>query len=365
MSTTTARGNGPGLSASVIASADEPEFSVRFTPNGSFNTRTVPTNSFRWIGPATLRIGQRGMLVTARVQRLLWFYRTHQYFVPSSVIGTVYREADGLRVEIRSSTRERPFFQCWADDSRSAAAIVALLPTAQTVEVEEAQGRASGRVADLLARAAGRSEVRESPGITRVARVSPFHTAWWTLGAGTIVLAAAVALFLLPRFIAKVELVPVSVAATAEQQAGAAVRISDAELTRAEGEYDRYERSIEGLRTQFATALTALQIGTLQASDFENGLQKWLIPQWESLHFQLATDAPPTGSPRSALHSALDTTIEHWQNALAIYLEGLRDGSASRVLSAFGEMKRAEDAEQSAEDALTRIETAHTDIPAH
>ena len=179
------------------------------------------------------------------------------------------------------------------------------------------------------------------------------------MGAATIVLAAAIAFFLLPRFIAKVELVPVSVTPTLEQQTGSAGRISDAELTRAEGEYDRYERSIEGLRMQFATALTALQMGTLQANDFETGLQKWLIPQWQSLHFQLAADVPPTGSPRSALHRALDATIEHWQNALAIYLEGLRDGSSSRVLAAFSEMKQAENAEQAAGSALTTIETGH------
>src|SRR5262249_55077946 len=153
--------------------------------------------------------GPRGLLVTARVQRLLWFYRTHQYFVPSSEIGTVYREGDRVRVELRGSTRDHPFFQFWADDARSAGAIVALLPTAQTVEVEELQARAYGRVAEILARAAGRTEVRESPGITRVTRVSPFHTAWWTLGAATIVLAAAIALFLLPRF-ARLESVPVS-----------------------------------------------------------------------------------------------------------------------------------------------------------
>ena len=299
------------------------------------------------------------MLLTARVRRLLWFYRTNQYYVPSSEIGSVYREGDSLRVDLRGNSRDRPFFQFWADDSRSAAAIVALLPTAQTVEVEELQGPASVRVAEILARAAGRSEVRESPGITRVARISPFHTGWLTLGAATIVLAAAVAFFLLPRFIARVEWVPVSVAPTLEQQGGSAVRISDAEITRAESEYDRYEASVEGLRMQFATALTALQMGTLQANDFETGLQKWLIPQWESLHFQLAADVPPTGSPRSALHRALDATIEHWQNALAMYLEGLRDGSSSRVLAAFGEMKRAEDAEQSAGNALAAIETGH------
>ena len=391
MSTTTTRRYGNGVSTDVIASVDEPVFSVSFTPNASFASRTVPTNSFHWMGPATLRIGPHGVVVTARIRRLIWFRRTQQYFVPSSEIGTVYREGDNVRVELRGAASARPFFQFWADDARSAAAIVALLPTAETVEVEDTPVHLTGRIAGLLARAARGKGAREKTapadarlsseelsGITRVAVVSPFHAAWWTLGAATLVLAAAIAFFLLPHFIARSQIVPgitavttttspgvgidtdpeINLAAEPETSTAPAVRTTEAEITRAESEYLRYEGRIEGLRTQFATALTALQSGTLEAPDFEYGLEKWLLPQWESLHIQLATEVPPINSPRSILHRALDDVTDHWQNALAIYVEGLRDGNPSRVSVAFSELKRAEEAERLAGRSLASIESA-------
>src|SRR6266853_953253 len=120
---------GPAVTPHVTA---QREIAVRFTStSGLIAPVRKPLNSFRWVGPATLRFSEQGILVSARRATLLGLRQT-QRFIPPAEIRDVYREANAVQVHLRGP--RNPYFRLWAEDSASAAQIVALLPTRHTIE---------------------------------------------------------------------------------------------------------------------------------------------------------------------------------------------------------------------------------------
>jgi hypothetical protein len=110
------------------------EIAVRFTStSGLIAPVRKPLNSFRWVGPGTLRFDERGVLVTTRRSTLLGPRHTTR-FIPSAEIHDVYREANAVQVHLRGS--RNPYFRLWAEDAATAAQIVASLPTRHTIEFE-------------------------------------------------------------------------------------------------------------------------------------------------------------------------------------------------------------------------------------
>ncbi len=114
----------------------EREIAVRFTPTPGLVARlNKPLNSFHWVGPATLRFTSQGVLVTAK--RSTWLgLRQTQHLIRPAEIRDVYREANAVQVHLQGL--RKAYFHLWAEDSASAAQIVELLPTAQTIEFESA-----------------------------------------------------------------------------------------------------------------------------------------------------------------------------------------------------------------------------------
>src|SRR5579862_4840166 len=135
MSTSTTHRSGTLAYAGVGAAPDEPQFHVRFTPENAL-TAEMPANSFRWIGWATLHIGAHGVLVSARRRGWMGFKRRDRRFFASAEIRNVYRESGAVRVELTETAAGPQSFQCWPADRKTAATIVALLPTANTVEID-------------------------------------------------------------------------------------------------------------------------------------------------------------------------------------------------------------------------------------
>src|SRR5215469_15776858 len=99
MSTSTTHRSGTRTYVGVGAAPDDPQFHVRFTPE-SGPSSAAPTNSFRWIGWATLHIGAQGVLVAARRRGWMGIHRRERRFFPSAEIRNVYREAGTVRVDL-------------------------------------------------------------------------------------------------------------------------------------------------------------------------------------------------------------------------------------------------------------------------
>lgn len=125
-------------------------FDIRFAKSAGLAAfLEVPENRFRWKGGGLLRIDSRGISIGAKrgLLALLGGKRTQR--IPSENLRAVYREGEALRVEYQSGSANvvLPF---WADNRDAAAQIVRMLPTRQTVEIEEttnfAKPRADWRV---------------------------------------------------------------------------------------------------------------------------------------------------------------------------------------------------------------------------
>src|SRR5690242_6788720 len=135
MSTSTTHRSGTLAYVGVGAAPDDPQFHVRFTPEND-PAAELPANSFRWIGWATLHIGAHGVLVSARRRGWMGFNRRERRFFTSAEIRNVYREGGAVHVELADTAAGPQSFQFWPPDLKTAATIVALLPTANTVEID-------------------------------------------------------------------------------------------------------------------------------------------------------------------------------------------------------------------------------------
>jgi succinate dehydrogenase hydrophobic anchor subunit len=347
MSTTTARDSKRRIRAAPTPSVDEPEFSVEFTLGRS----ATATNSFHWAGAGQLRIGPYGVFVTARRGGLRWFWRRQRHFVPSSEIHNVYRERDAIRVELHSGNSRQQFFQFWTGDLKSAATIVALLPTASTVEFEE------GPAADHLPQD---SHSRRNKTDRRLAGVI---TAAIGLFALTALLAALWFVQWEPvrafRNAAAPATAPTALTtATSTTHGVVAPRVSHSDVIAAQMRFERFDARIEALATEFSLAFAALQVGELEAADFSAGLEKWQIPQWQTLRDQFTKDMPRADSGGREIHAALAASARHWQSALTLYSSGLRVHRYDTVMSAFAEMKRAEESERLARGLLAELQSS-------
>ncbi len=334
MSTTTTFRSSKHAVAGADGAPDEPEFQIRFTPEKS-PAREV--NSLRWTGWGALRIGPRGIVITARRRVWVWLHREERSFIPSIEIRNVIREASSIRVELRHSTNTRLCIQFWAGDLRAAATIVALLPTAATVEIDEPR-HALSTFAPPLVRGG---------------------TAVWLPASFAVALAAVLAATVVVWMQSKTH----SQTPTATPGTNAAARATAtsihpfaADVRKARMELDRFDRRIDGLSTQFATAFTALQRGRLESEDFSTGLQMWLIPQWQTLRTELDEQAPASGSEGIGVHLALSASASFWQNTLALYANGLRERDSDKVGKAFAQMKRAEEYQRLARQRLEELE---------
>jgi hypothetical protein len=284
----------PAISPRVLA---QREVAVRFTSiSGLVAPLRKPANSFGWVGPATLRFSEHGVLVTARRATLLGL-RQSQRFIPPAEIRDVYREANAVQVHLRGA--RSPYFRLWAEDAASAAQIVALLPTTHTVEFENA--------------------VQDPQGAT----------AWRWPAVWAVVLTAAAALLVLawvdryrsvtvrgPAPVLAVE--PAAPAATPGSEAARA----DAALAIAD--LQRFGAGIDSLTAQFATALDALMDGRVSQEKFADELEQWLSPQWDDLEAKLRRVNPVPGSQHARAAEELMAVVGNWQLALAAYAEDLR-----------------------------------------
>jgi hypothetical protein len=337
MSTSTTHRSGTLAYVGAGGAPDAPQFHVRFTPeNGP--ALEPPANSFRWIGWATLHIGAHGVLVSARRRGWMGFKRRERRFFASAEIRNVYRDSGAVRVELAESSAGPQSFQFWPSDLKTAATIVALLPTANTVEIDAPA--ASETAAPVRRRGV------------------------WVVGAAATLIAALVGVGIV--FLRQSErtlqatgsatLLPVSPATAPGPVAAKLAAAADAEVFSGIQEFERIEPQIEGLKTQFSTAFTALQLGSLSPTQFSDGLEMWLIPQWRALNNQVGARTPTQSSARYDLHEDLVNVTLTWENALQSYANGLRERDTERNLAAFGQLRHAADLEGRAWQSYRTLE---------
>ena len=140
-------------------------FDIRFARSaGLAALLEVPVNRFRWKGGGRLSIDAQGISIAVKRGLLALFGAKHTQRISNENLRSVYREGEALRVEYETAESTRAVLPFWAGDRDTAAQIVRLLPTSQTVEIEHSTdathsgkpGRRLARAADHWHRAGGR-----------------------------------------------------------------------------------------------------------------------------------------------------------------------------------------------------------------
>lgn len=294
----------------AVPHANPHVFPVRFSPTLDLSgVMRRPQNSYRWIGQGTLLVDEHGVRVTARRLTLLGLYRTVLFILPTE-IREVYREGDSIRIDLQAGTRH-PFFRFWAESAGAAAEIVRRLPTSRTIELEGPAWNSGGSSSDA------------------------YWSAMWL--ALAVALIGALAWLGVERFLSHHGPTPLEASSPAQ---GAATIVpgdtagarSDVDTLTARAELGKFTQRFDSLSLQFSTAFTALQRGGLSQEDFIDGVEKWLLPQWEALGAE----------PGAATNSEIRAVIDNWHRALMAYAHGLRAHDPSEVVTAFNYMRVAE-----------------------
>jgi hypothetical protein len=315
--------------AQPIIDAPQSQFRVRFTrARGFASLFERPENTYHWSGYGTLHVGPNGVQFQATRRRLIGLSRAEAHFVPGREISNVYREADGVRVEFREDARQT-YLNFWAEDSAAAASIVEQLPTARTVEVEDAP----------------RTLSRPPKSALRIDLVGVLILALIIVAIGTWV-----GLRRIHR-----DGVPVPAAqAQAMEVAAPAASVASGEQKVLQTDLARFAGRSGALRAQFDSAFKALQDGSLTQQDFADGIERWLIPQWVSQEKALREATYAAGSRREELRAALIGVSSNWRNGLETYAHGLRLQDPALVHRAFAYIGAGEESEREAQELLER-----------
>jgi hypothetical protein len=112
-------------------------FDIRFDRAGGIAAFfEAPGNSFHWKGSGLLSIDPQGVSIGVRRGLLSALARRQAQRIPAANLKDVYREGKALRVEFATDEKAREVLPFWVQDPDTAAAIVKLLPTSRTVEME-------------------------------------------------------------------------------------------------------------------------------------------------------------------------------------------------------------------------------------
>lgn len=323
-----------------------PEFQVLFSRPATVAGRSDSrTNSFRWIGAGTIHVLERGLVVITKRRSRLGFRTADERFVPASEICEVYREGDSVRVDLRSDIQRGAFFQFWTASAATAGTIVRLLPTTRTIEYE-------GTSAEHVPVPEAQPSLR---------RVRP-HRVGVSIAfvVGLVGIASLVVTDIaLRRESADTGHIKLTAPApiTAVRQESAPQRQATAEeFATALADMRRFDDRIDGLRAQYRMASAALQSGELSQQDFVDGINKWLLPQWQALYRELATNAPDDGSVTALVRKSLIGAAIGWNRGLEEYATGLQERRYQSVMAAFDHMSDGNEARREAWRILDRAE---------
>ena len=112
-------------------------FDIRFARSaGLAGFFEAPANVFRWKGAGRLSIDATGFSIAVKRGLLALFGTRHTHRISNENLRSVYREGEALRVEYETEKSTRVVLPFWAGDRATAAQIVRMLPTSQTVELE-------------------------------------------------------------------------------------------------------------------------------------------------------------------------------------------------------------------------------------
>jgi hypothetical protein len=321
-----------------------PQFAVQFSRPGRPESRA--NNTFRWTGPGTIHVLERGLLVLTRRRSPLGFRTTDERFIPASDICEVFRDGDAVRVDLRGESKTAGFFQFWTGNPAIAGTIVRLLPTTRTIEYEVTP-------ADQVTTSRPPLSLPRRRRVWRRYSKAAFAFGFTVLA---VLLVTDIVMWQTRRVVSVPTVnvtLPVPAGTPAERVP--ILTATPEEISSALADIRRFDDRMEGLRTQYRSASLALQGGQLSPTEFVDGLNHWLIPQWRALYGELAASRPAGETLAARVHARLGNAALFWERGLQDYAEGLKTNSPAAVMAAFDLMSSGN---ESRHDAWRLLESS-------
>jgi len=330
-------------------------FDIRFARSvGLTALLEVPLNRFRWKGGGHLRIDANGISIGVKRGILALFGAGHTQRISNENLRAVYREGEALRVEYDTAESKRIVLPFWAGDSGTAAQIVRLLPTNQTVEIEhstEAPGarkpRADRRVLLTIGvtLAAGiaalwTTSLRTTPpvegaGAQQVEKPLPPPVAGTAPPSSAAAMAPPGAAMPVEAFDSIPEVTSSEVAVIPISRGTLSHDIAVRELA-------AFERDAASLESDYRLAHKQLMTGEMSPDDFAERLEEFEM-RWWKVTFRIYDSKQLEDPALLELRRVMLGAARRWRNFLSEYAEGLRSRDQVMIAGPLAEVARAQE----------------------
>ncbi len=330
-------------------------FDIRFARSvGLTALLEVPLNRFRWKGGGHLRIDAKGISIGVKRGILALFRAGHTQRISNENLRAVYREGEALRVEYDTAESKRIVLPFWAGDSGTAAQIVRLLPTNQTVEIEhstEAPGarkpRADRRVLLTIGvtLAAGiaalwTTSLRTTPpvegaGAQQVEKPLPPPVAGTAPPSSAAAMAPPGAAMPVEAFDSIPEVTSSEVAVIPISRGTLSHDIAVRELA-------AFERDAASLESDYRLAHKQLMTGEMSPDDFAERLEEFEM-RWWKVTFRIYDSKQLEDPALLELRRVMLGAARRWRNFLSEYAEGLRSRDQVMIAGPLAEVARAQE----------------------
>jgi hypothetical protein len=330
-------------------------FDIRFARSvGLTALLEVPLNRFRWKGGGHLRIDAKGISIGVKRGILALFGAGHTQRISNENLRAVYREGEALRVEYDTAESKRIVLPFWAGDSGTAAKIVRLLPTNQTVEIEhstEAPGarkpRADRRVLLTIGvtLAAGiaalwTTSLRTTPpvegaGAQQVEKPLPPPVAGTAPPSSAAAMAPPGAAMPVEAFDSIPEVTSSEVAVIPISRGTLSHDIAVRELA-------AFERDAASLESDYRLAHKQLMTGEMSPDDFAERLEEFEM-RWWKVTFRIYDSKQLEDPALLELRRVMLGAARRWRNFLSEYAEGLRSRDQVMIAGPLAEVARAQE----------------------
>lgn len=310
-------------------------FDIRFARSAGFGSwLETPSNRFQWKGAGRLSITSDGITIAAKRGITSLFRLAPPRRIAAADLKEVYREGAALRFEFATPENPREVVPLWVGDRDIAANIVQLLPTTQTVELDETPARPAPRTRGdrriVAALSIGIAIGAIATGLlTRPVRSpAPIVDGSPPANVAPVAIEVDVAAPSMPIPLPEPRSVPRDSAAY--KSAARAVSAFSAEANELLKAYQLNRMDLESdamTREQFADSLPALE------------------RRWWTLTLQIL-DAEELAVPQFAdVRAAMLGVGTHWRKFLTLYAEGMRKDDPALIRLAFSTLARAESAQ--------------------
>jgi hypothetical protein len=314
-------------------------FDIRFARSAGISAwLEEPVNRFRWKGAGRLSISRDVITIAARRGLASLFRHSPPRRIAAADLREVYREGAALRLEFSTEESVREVLPLWVDDRDTAASIVKLLPTTQTVELEDAPARATPRVrwdrgllatlSVLVATLAGLAWI-----LTRDEPVTASAAPAFARGATD----SAPATPVLTNDILVVQ-------PTAESLLGTPLRPVPAGTPASEAgrrAFTQFDAQAQDLLLHYQRARADLEAGALTHAKFAEVLAS-IEPGWWNVTFRLLETDGLADPALAELRATMLASARNWRGFLASYAEGMKADDPEAIRRSFELLDAAE-----------------------